>query len=354
LRLSEGSHRVEAGDGGPLAVTDVTLTRGTPAEVSASGRALTIRDWLGDRREVTVGAGAASYLTTYENFNDGWKATLGGKDLTPVRLDGWQQGWRIPSGAGGTVKLSYEPATTYEAGLIGGGVAVAVLLGLVVWRRRSPNPDEPQPVPPLPGIWPGLVALTLVGILVAGFVALLVPALALLARRRHTLLVPIAFLALAGAGIAAATAAGSPVSAGAGAFGPSAQLLALIGLFAGLVSVRESDGPGVSTAPGRSPRPDSSEAPTAPLPRRVRGETRGPGTLPAGFRAPEPGAEAGTGAGAGTEAEVTSGPTVSARGPGSLRPEPDPPTARIAFRKPRFRATEPEEPRDDTGKDTSV
>ncbi|MEU0431342.1 alpha-(1-_3)-arabinofuranosyltransferase [Streptomyces sp. NPDC006290] len=465
LQLSGGAHRVEAGDGGPLAVTDVTLTRGTPPEASTSGRALKIRDWLGDRREVTVGAGAASYLTTYENFNDGWKATLGGKELTPVRLDGWQQGWRIPSGAGGTVKLSYEPATTYQAGLIGGGVAVAVLVGLVVWRRRSPNPDEPQPVPPLPGIWLGLVALTLVGILVAGFLALLVPALALLARRRHTLLVPIAFLALAGAGIAAATGAGSPVSAGAGAFGPAAQLLALIGLFAGLVSVWEPDGPGVSNAPGWSPRPDSSEAPTAPLPQRVRGETRGPGTLPAGFRArwgsrpperesgaAEPGAgaaghevppaeqkagaaeqegdlsgagteagtgtgagagtgagtgaEAGTGAGTGTEAGagtgtgtqagagtgtqagagartqagagartqagagtgagtqagagagagvgVTSGPTVSARGPGAPRPVPDAPAARIAFRKPRFRVSPPEEPRDDTGKDGSA
>ncbi|MET9404716.1 alpha-(1-_3)-arabinofuranosyltransferase family protein [Streptomyces sp. NPDC002935] len=477
LQLPEGSHRVEAGDGGPLAVTDVTLTRGTPAEATDSGRALKIRDWLGDRREVTVGAGAASYLTTYENFNDGWKATLGDRELTPVRLDGWQQGWRIPSGAGGTVKLSYEPSTTYEAGLIGGGVAVAVLVGLVVWRRRSPNPDEPQPVPPLPGIWLGLVALTLVGILVAGFLALLVPALALLARRRHTLLVPIAFLALAGAGIAAATGAASPVSADTGAFGPAAQLLALIGLFAGLVSVREPGGPGVTASPGWSPPPDASQTPTAPLPHRVRGETRGPGTLPAGFRArrgagpakgearsarsadpeagaaghevppagrgagaPEPGvrptereagaaepggrtaekkarsADPGAGAadheappegqGAGapgrggrptepgalpTEGEaraeepggsaarggagatergagaagdgprdavpgagVASGPTISARGPGSARTEPDPPTARIAFRKPRFRATPPEEPRDDAGKDTTA
>ena len=103
-------------------LTDVTLTRGTLTEPTARGHAeLTVRDWLGDRREVTVGSGAASYLTTYENYNDGWKATLDGKELTSVRLDGWQQGWRVPAGAGGTVKLSYEPATTYEGGLIGGG-----------------------------------------------------------------------------------------------------------------------------------------------------------------------------------------------------------------------------------------
>ncbi|GAA4999780.1 alpha-(1-_3)-arabinofuranosyltransferase [Streptomyces siamensis] len=384
LDFADGSHRVESGDAGPLALTDVTLTRGTVDEAAGVGRELTIRDWLGDRRTVTVGSGAASYLTTYENYNDGWKATLNGRELTPLRLDGWQQGWQIPSGAGGTVTLSYEPSTTYEAGLIGGGVAVAALVGLVLWRRRAPNPDAPQPEAPLPGLWSGLVALTLVGVVVAGFFALLVPALALLARRRHALLVPIAFLALAGAGVAAATGAGSPVSADGGAFGPTAQLLALVGLFAGLVSVREPGSGTVAAARPTQP-PASSEAPTAPLPHRVRGTSGGPGSgspagpLPGGFekkaRADEPGAgsaaaEPGTAAGsasggersgaaeggrsgAGGERRVASGPTVSARGPGTDRAEPDPPTARIALRKPRFRVTPPEEPGPRAGQDTS-
>ncbi|WP_309093484.1 alpha-(1-_3)-arabinofuranosyltransferase [Streptomyces sp.] len=259
VRLPAGEHRLEGGDAGPLALTDVTLTRGTVPEAAAAGRELRIRDWLGDRREVTVGSGAASYLTTYENVNDGWRATLDGRELTPVRLDGWQQGWRIPAGAGGAVKLSYEPATTYDIGLIGSGVGIAALLGLAVWRRRAPNPDAPQPAPPLPGPWLGTVALTLVGVVIAGWLALLVPALALLAARRHALLVPIAFAALAAAGIAAALGAGEPVGAGEGAFGHLAQLLALIGLFAALVSLREQ------------PR---SQAPTRPLPRTDPGEDK--------------------------------------------------------------------------------
>ncbi|MFF7894027.1 alpha-(1-_3)-arabinofuranosyltransferase family protein [Streptomyces sp. NPDC007907] len=259
VRLDAGEHRLEGGDAGPLALTDVTLTRGTVPEAAAAGRDLRIRDWLGDRRKVTVGSGAASYLTTYENFNDGWKATLNGKELTPVRLDGWQQGWRVPAGAGGDVTLSYEPATAYDAALIGSGAGIAVLLGLALWRRRAPHPDAPQPVPPLPGLWLGTVALTLVGVAIAGWFALLVPALALLAARRHALLVPIAFAALAGAGIVAAFGAGKPVGAGEGAFGHLAQLLALIGLFAGLVSLREEE-------------PPPSQAPTRQLPRTDPGE----------------------------------------------------------------------------------
>ncbi|TLS46572.1 DUF3367 domain-containing protein [Streptomyces montanus] len=340
LSLGSGQHRVEAGDAGPLTVTDVTLTRGTVAAPATAQRDLRIRDWLGDRREVTVGSGAASYLTTYENFNDGWKATLNGKELNPVRLDGWQQGWRIPKGAGGAVKLSYEPSVVYEAGLIAGGVGVLALAGLVLYRRRSPNPDEPSPVPPAPGPVLGVVALTLVGVVIAGFFALLVPLLALLAGRRHALLVPIAFLALAGAGIAAATGAGTPVAQDAGAFGPTAQLLALIGLFAALVSVREaateprgaapqgSPGPpprplgGVPPVPPPVPQPSGSQAPTEPLPQRVRGESYGP---------PTPGVH-------------ESGPTVSARGPASAQREPDPPTVRFPVRKPKFKATRPEEP----------
>jgi len=339
---------------------------------------------------VGVGSGAASYLTTYENFNDGWKATLNGDELDPVRLDGWQQGWRIPAGEGGTVKLSYEPSVTYEAGLIGGGAGVLALAGLVLFRRRSPNPDGPSPVPPAPGLVLGVVALTLVGAVIAGFFALLVPVLALLAWRRHALLVPIAFLTLAGAGIAAATGAGTPVAEDAGAFGPAAQLLALIGLFAALVSVREAAAEPRGAAPPGPPGPSGSsgplgpyvpsgtyvpsepsgpyvptggvppvpppgpQAPTEPLPRRQRGESYGPGApgIPTPAEAPEapPSGEAPPFSEAPPSQETppkyASGPTVSARGPASAQREPDPPTVRFPVRKPKFKATRPEETKD--------
>ncbi|GHH36417.1 alpha-(1-_3)-arabinofuranosyltransferase domain-containing protein [Streptomyces candidus] len=239
-QLSPGTHRVEAGDVGPLAITDITLRRGAEApQPSAATRELTVNDWSGDSRTVRVGAGQASYFQMYENQNPGWSATLNGKELSPVRLDGWQQGWLVPEGEGGTVKLEFEPAAWYVGGLIGGGVALLALIGLVVWTRRDREPEPLAPAvsaPPAPGPVLGLAALTVVMVLIAGPLALLVPALAAVAHFRHTLLPPIALLAMAGAGIAAAWGAGSPVAAETGAFGPTAQVLALVAVVAAVVT----------------------------------------------------------------------------------------------------------------------
>ncbi|MGV2916647.1 alpha-(1-_3)-arabinofuranosyltransferase [Streptomyces alfalfae] len=306
VELEAGAHSVETGDAGPLAVMDASLTRGTPGSVDTAARELKVEDWLGDRRELTVGAGAASYLTTYENVNGGWKATLNGKELSSLRLDGWQQGWLVPEGEGGTVKLTYEPSTTYEIGLILAAVGVLALLALAVLWRRETDQDAPAPAPPAPGLILGTVALTLVAAVVAGPLALLVPALALLAWWRHALLVPIAFAAMAGAGIVAATGAGGAAAASdEGAFGHLAQLLALIALFAALVSVTERRARHADTGaddtlvygPAGGPAPQQTVPPTTPpLPHREQG--------PGGPAPADPGA----------------GPTVSARGPATPRP----------------------------------
>ncbi|MYW65502.1 DUF3367 domain-containing protein [Streptomyces sp. SID8379] len=281
LDLSAGPHTFEAARGGALALTSVTLT-GTVAvdapKATATSRELVIRDWLGDRRTVRVGAGEATYLTMYENANDGWQATLNGKKLTALRLDGWQQAWLVPEGAGGTISLSYEPATTYDAGLIGAVVALVLLVGLALWRRDPDELPEATAPPPAPGWILGTVVLTLIGVVIAGPWAALVPALALVAWWRHALLMPLAFLAMGSAGIVAAVASGEPVREGQGAFSSAAQLLALISLFAALVSVGrphqappsiEERGPGQSpggsaSSPGDGPVGAERAVPRAP------------------------------------------------------------------------------------------
>ncbi|WP_200260000.1 alpha-(1-_3)-arabinofuranosyltransferase family protein [Streptomyces sp. HSG2] len=264
VRLPAGEHRLEGGDAGPLALTELTLTRGALSP-TAVDRSAEVGDWSGDRREVRVNAGAAAYLTTYENVNEGWKATLDGRELTPVRLDGWQQGWLVPEGAGGTITLTYEPAVVYHAGLAGSAAGIVAVLGLALWRRREPSARSPLSAPAPPGLWLGAVAATAVGVVIAGWWALLVPVLAVAARWRPTILAPLAFVAMAGAGLAAAFGAGQPPDTGAGPFGHTAQFLALVALFAAVAGLGgaaepasddEADG-GAPDRPVESPAADA-------------------------------------------------------------------------------------------------
>ncbi|MGW0312434.1 alpha-(1-_3)-arabinofuranosyltransferase domain-containing protein [Streptomyces flavidovirens] len=274
LDLPPGDHEVEAGDAGPLAITDVTLTRGIPQEMAgASGREATVTKWTDDSRTVSLsaGSGEATYLQTYENANDGWKATLDGTELESVRLDGWQQAWLVPAGASGTVNMEFEPSGPYRAALIGGPIALVALaaLAFVGRRRNAGGTDEELPEPAAPGMLLGTLALTAVVAVAAGPLALVVPVLAVAARFRPAVLAPTAAVAMAGAGIAAAVGAGEPVSAGQGAFSAFAQVLALVALSAALVTAvspasaaagREDDGG--ADAPEAGPMVTAQQAST--------------------------------------------------------------------------------------------
>ncbi|WP_328403369.1 alpha-(1-_3)-arabinofuranosyltransferase [Streptomyces sp. NBC_00390] len=268
VALDRRTHTVEAGDTGPLAVTDISLTTGSVRAADSAPREVDVEDGEGDQRAVRVGAGDASYLQLHENHNAGWKATLDGRELTPLRIDGWQQAWLVPEGKGGTVTLLYAPSRVYDAGLIGGGVLLVLLTGVALVRRRGSGPDPAlqAPEPSGPGFLLGTVALTLVGVMVAGPLAALVPVLAVVARLRPAALGPIAFTAMAGAGAAAALDSGEAVSLGKGAYGPVAQLLALTALFAALVTVRREHGAQVRQGSGAGPRGEPGSGGEAGVP----------------------------------------------------------------------------------------
>ncbi|GAB3959911.1 alpha-(1-_3)-arabinofuranosyltransferase domain-containing protein [Streptomyces sparsus] len=237
VELEAGDQIVEAGGAGPLAITDITLTRGdTSPQATGPERTVDASDWAGDARTVEVGEGQASYLRTHMNANRGWKATLDGEELESLRLDGWQQAFLIPEGSGGTVALEYTPATWYKGGMVAGLLGVVALVVLALLGRRSGTPLGEQQ-PPAPGWLLGGVALTAVMVVVSGPFALVVPVLALVAWWRPTLLPPIALAGMLGAGVVAALGATSAFADGVGAFGPLAQALALIALAASLVTV---------------------------------------------------------------------------------------------------------------------
>jgi arabinofuranan 3-O-arabinosyltransferase len=85
-----------------------------------------------------------------EGYNTGWRATAYGRTLTPVRMDGWQQGWKLPPGGDTRVTLSFGPAGRSTACCSADwspGWLVLVLALLPVRREVELRPD---PLPPLP------------------------------------------------------------------------------------------------------------------------------------------------------------------------------------------------------------
>lgn len=82
--------------------------------------------------------------------NPGRIATLedGGEttQLTPITVNGWQQGWIVPEGKSGLVKIHFEGTKLYRAWLAIGLVAALVLVGLCIFvvRRTRRMPRLPE------------------------------------------------------------------------------------------------------------------------------------------------------------------------------------------------------------------
>ena len=283
LSLGAGRHTLTAATPGTFAVTDLSLTSPGVASAGAAGapRVVTIRSWQPDQRLVGIGPGATSYLEVHENYNPGWAATLNGQQLTPVRLDGWQQAFIAPGGAGGTVTITFRPAGTYHLVLVASILAAALLLAIVAWSFIGRTPAS-QRAARLTGPGSGegarseggasragrrragrygLVAVTALIFVAGGPVALAVPLLACVAglppRTRGRAIDPatrlplIALVALVVSGLLSAV---RPFGEGLfGPFGWPAQACALVALAAALtpataVPVRRWRQPGTTAS----------------------------------------------------------------------------------------------------------
>jgi arabinofuranan 3-O-arabinosyltransferase len=240
LLISPGAQFVVDGAqlSGPLAAGWPTATRAsvTPAPTGAWGPA---------RREVRLPeATTTRVLVVPESINPGWVARTGtGTRLTPIGVNGWQQGWVVPAGTSGTITLTFAPNSLYRAGLAG-GLALLPLLALMAWRPgRRRHRDDPPARPWTLGPW-AAVALLSAGGLVAGVVGVVVFGAALglqwalrdHPRRRDAITVGLTAGGLILAGMALSRHPWRSVDGYAG-HAPGVQLLALISLAALAASV---------------------------------------------------------------------------------------------------------------------
>ena len=266
VELAAGEHRLRTEPSAAFVVDSATLlppAAGTPPP--AAGRDVEVVEWHPTTRTVTVAAGDAALLVVPENFNAGWRATMDGQELRAIRVDGWQQAFEMPAGAGGTVTLTFTPDRPYRTGLAAGAGAV-VLVGLLALapagRRRRAH------VAPARGTgW--LVALPVMALAVAlgGVAAAVLLLAAMLVRQlRPGALPAIAFVA--GAGGAAVAVVGRLQGHGQewahGGFAQAATLAAVCAVAATLT-------PSARAAPDPVPPPEPELPPhRATLGRSIR------------------------------------------------------------------------------------
>jgi arabinofuranan 3-O-arabinosyltransferase len=251
LRLPAGEHRLVGGTRGALRVESLQLGQATVSTADAL-RPVEVRTWDGEHRVVTVGAGAESYLVVHENLNKGWQAELAGTRLQAVRIDGWQQAWVVPAGAGGQVTMSFAPGRTFHLALALGGLLALLLLVLALLPSRAREVGTVRELP-LPAPLRVLVGLGVVGLVggvlgAAAYLSLVV--VGLLVRRTRVVWGGLAGLAvLASAVITAFAPWNGPRSPA--VFGGAAQACAMIAAAAAAAALSVPRSP--SAASGSEP-----------------------------------------------------------------------------------------------------
>lgn len=196
---------ITVGPSGEYTPESMTFARAGVGE-SPAPRALTVQRDDPDNATLELPARSSeSIVALAQNFNAGWGASVDGKPLRAVRVNGWMQGWVVPAGGEQRLDADYRPDSGYRAGLAAGLAALVLLFGLGrLSRGQRRLPPEPATPPrwlafvmvPLTGLVMGGAWVLLIGIAAAGF------ATPLLRRRRpHAVAASLVFLMPAAAGL---------------------------------------------------------------------------------------------------------------------------------------------------------
>jgi arabinofuranan 3-O-arabinosyltransferase len=243
--IAPGTHRVTSSAGGGFEVESVRLLPVTSTVGAAPALPVSVRTWLPEERSVSIPAGGASVVALTEGFNPGWVATVDGVTLEPVRLDGWRQAWRVPSGVGDrAVDMTYTPGRVQRLALAFG---LLLLVGVVTAAAVRGSSAAPPSAPGRGRRATATLSAVLVPALVASWVGLLVGALVAGAAAR----VPPRIRALAGAGsvmlagVVAAVVGGAWGSGGAAALVQTLTVIAVAVVAVSGVDDLESGGSSV-------------------------------------------------------------------------------------------------------------
>nr|WP_241733131.1 alpha-(1->3)-arabinofuranosyltransferase family protein [Aeromicrobium phoceense] len=195
---------VDVRTGLPAALQVERVVLGSTEFGSGAGRSVLAREESPGRIVASVSGGGDAVLALVQGANEGWRATTSsGRELEPVTIDGWRQGFRLPESLSGEVVIDFAPSAAHRWGLASGPVALLLLLGALVATRRTRLPWDRWPAPATAidrRIGWGVTGA--VGFLCGGLAGLVLAGLAWVLPRR--LVVPVSIAAMAGGAVAMA------------------------------------------------------------------------------------------------------------------------------------------------------
>ncbi|MEO3979008.1 glycosyltransferase family 2 protein [Streptomyces sp. CAU 1734] len=145
LDSTPGLSRLSKLDGSSLwrvdhQVARVTVTGGESEPLPVES------DAVGADTEIPAGP-AGRVLRIADRADEGWRAELNGRELKPVTVDGWAQGFELPAQSGRLV-LSYRDPLTHTAWIWTQGFLALVLVVLALPGRRVRLDDDlPEEAP---------------------------------------------------------------------------------------------------------------------------------------------------------------------------------------------------------------
>jgi arabinofuranan 3-O-arabinosyltransferase len=164
----------------PVAVSMEPVAGLGPGRVSTDPA---VAGWESGKRTLRVAAADhRRLLVVHENSNPGWRAELAGHVLRPVVVDGWQQGYLVPPGLAGTVRLEHAGAQPYRLGL---GVGLLLALAVVFGAALTPSGSGLAVLPAArPGTWLRAGLSSAAGLALAGWPGLVIIVVSVAALRR--------------------------------------------------------------------------------------------------------------------------------------------------------------------------
>ncbi|PTM97808.1 GT2 family glycosyltransferase [Streptomyces sp. VMFN-G11Ma] len=144
LDATPGLTRLSQQGGSALWRVDQEVARATIVPANGSGAAVPVAAGPVEIHTTVPAGSDGRVLRLADTAADGWTATLDGRALTRTTVDGWAQGFELPS-SGGTLDVTYDDPITHTAWLwLQGFLAVVLVVMALPGRRRDIDDDLPE------------------------------------------------------------------------------------------------------------------------------------------------------------------------------------------------------------------